>query len=625
MAILGDRRGAQNQLLVFLIAVSAYAAIGAYGLERQVYPITGDEPHYLVAAHALAYHGSLDVRPIYGHGVFAALGVPKAPHVAAVGEALISGHGLALPLLLALPYRIGGVLGAKLALCALVALLVSRFAPILMRWSGAPRWSLAVAIVLALSLPYTMAAGAVYPDLLVGLLSLWLLDDLMTGFASSPAPRWRMLRYGMMSGLLPWLHQRHIAVAAIFATALVLRARTEGERPGRRRPLAARPPGPPTWIALLAFFALVAPNLVFARVLSAAQLTANQPHPPDWDSATILLGMHLDQLHGLFLQNPLLFAALIGLPRFARARPAMSLLWGVVYLALLLPVTVFRLGYGGWTLAGRYQWDVAPLWVYPLGAFVGWLLVWRRGRVVLATLLGGALWAQAAFAARWLTVYEYMLPKTQVLWGRNSLYGGLRDFLPCFSSPQQMFAHRPNWVWLGLALLCVLLGVAWRHGRRATVAAGAAMAAAAAGAVLAWRPVYEPIGYPPAQLAGEVGRPDGGARLAREGLDAPGVMLKGPYLSLRAGCYATTLAYEAGDDGGEPSSWMLTAFDPAPWRVRRLAGGPLPAAGAGGRLRETLAVPAGSDLQGFEFRLLFSGRGWVRVHGLTIEAGTQCG
>src|SRR5262249_29587656 len=150
---------------------------------------------------------------------------PGPPHVGPMGSALVTMHGLGLPLLVAVPYRlgfalgIGGVLGAKLGLCVLTALLVARFPLILMRIAGDRNWSLAIAAVLALSLPYTMAAGQIYPDLLTGLLCTWLVEDLAIGFANGATPAGRVVRCAAMIGALPWMQHRHIVTAAVFGVA----------------------------------------------------------------------------------------------------------------------------------------------------------------------------------------------------------------------------------------------------------------------------------------------------------------------------------------------------------------------------------------------------------------------
>src|SRR5215475_5244995 len=65
---------ARDQAIVAAVAAIAYLAIAIFWLERGMNVITGDEPHYLVVAHALVYNHSLDLRPVYGRGPWAGLG-----------------------------------------------------------------------------------------------------------------------------------------------------------------------------------------------------------------------------------------------------------------------------------------------------------------------------------------------------------------------------------------------------------------------------------------------------------------------------------------------------------------------------------------------------------------------
>src|SRR5262249_21486013 len=67
-------RAARDQAVVGVVATAAYLSIAIFWLARGINAITGDEPHYLVAAHALVYNHSLDLRPVYGHGQWAGLG-----------------------------------------------------------------------------------------------------------------------------------------------------------------------------------------------------------------------------------------------------------------------------------------------------------------------------------------------------------------------------------------------------------------------------------------------------------------------------------------------------------------------------------------------------------------------
>src|SRR5262249_23022007 len=198
---------------------------------------------------------------------------------------------------------------------------------------------------------------------------VWLIDDLAIGFAGAGSSAWRMLRYALMAGALPLLHQRHVFIAVIFATAFALRV-AHGR--GYRRPARRRLRTTTAVLAPVLLLALVALNVAFISRLLGAQLGAQLPAFLGWYSVMIVTGLHLDQVNGLFFQNPVLFGGLLGLPRFARSAPLLTLLWIIVCAPLLFPVPPFTIGYRAPPPAPRHRRGGAPLWGPPLRAFLGW-------------------------------------------------------------------------------------------------------------------------------------------------------------------------------------------------------------------------------------------------------------
>ena len=126
-----------------------------------------------------------------------------------------------------------------------------------------------------------------------------------------------------------------------------------------------------------------------------------------------------------------------------------------------------------------------------------------------------------------------------------------------------------------------------------------------------------------ANLGGTVGRLDAAGRSASEDTDRPGYVFVGPYLALDPGCYRITLAYDADTPPAAAPSWDMTVFHPNPYKLRRIDGGPLAPSGSH-ELQHVLAVPAGTHLQGFQFRVRFPGKGVVRVHAVSMKADVQC-
>jgi len=613
-------RAARDQAFVGVVATAAYLSIAIFWLARGINAITGDEPHYLVAAHALVYNHSLDLRPVYGHGQWAGLGGGQF-HTVDSGDAVLPGHGLAISALIALPYRFFGVWGAKVTLCVLAGMLVSVAYPVLrdivrQRW-----WSLAGALVIALSLPNTMGAGQIFPDLIAGLLPLYLLYQIARGFPVGDR-RWpRLLSFAVAAGVLPWLHHRHVPIAATFDAAFLLRFLYDdgAERHAARR--ATRSGALRSAHLLVPLGVMVGMQvleLAYTLWLVGTLVYPAQPHFLGWYSVMIALGLHLDQFHGIFFQNPLFFAALAGLPIFMRRTPRLFALWALVYVLSVVPVTAHPSGYGGWAFAGRYEWDFAPLWIFPLGHFMSWLLQRRAGRPALAVLLGGALALQALLASRWVVAGFLIQDTSRPLWALDGFYSDLHDLLPVFARPERLLTDWPNWVWLGLAVITVLFTAVSRTHRTAMVAAVCAATALAALLLVKPRPT-EPFNIVGAGLFRSTGHNEGMVRVVSEGTDGPGLVIFGPFLALRPGCYETALFYDADyPPDGRPAIWESHGAG------RSLGRGEVTAARPGAVLRQLVRVAPGEKIPNFEVRVWFGGSGRVRIEKLVIAPSPAC-
>lgn len=107
----------------FLLPLLVYISVLPWVQSR--YLPNGDEPYYLLVAHSIAYDGDIDLTNNYANDDALAFmprriepqdGDPRGE----AGE-IYSRHAPAAPLLLALPYRLGGETGAALLMLALAA------------------------------------------------------------------------------------------------------------------------------------------------------------------------------------------------------------------------------------------------------------------------------------------------------------------------------------------------------------------------------------------------------------------------------------------------------------------------------------------------------------------------
>jgi hypothetical protein len=412
-------------------------------------PLGGDEPHYVLMAVSLLEDGDLRLQNNYDIECVAAefYGCME-PHVIRVARGWMPYHQAGLSALVAGPYAIERVLGARLAMVAIAALLPVLLLSWLEAQVGGAR---AIWIVLAstLSLPLIFGASAIYPDLPTGVIVLALVLWLLQPRAQPSTAAWAI--FWTASGLLCWLNLKFLAATAVLAVWALVRA----GRPSRRALVAASCVliGP---LALAAFHFWAFGNVLGIR--GARELTDSPAR-----ALMIFLGLHLDQGQGLFLQHPFLLAGVPALVVWARRDPKNVLLWIVLYGSLLLPNSLQMGRYGGSGPAGRYAWTAAWLWLIPIAA------VAARWRAITPLAIASLVY-QSALAVRWIPdplllfpVYEESLP------ARNSLYPeALRPFAPSFYDWSYAYSayltYPPNAI--AIVALGVLAVAGWRLASR---------------------------------------------------------------------------------------------------------------------------------------------------------------
>ncbi len=482
---------------LLLLPLVVYLLVAVVWYEWRVNPLTGDEPHYLLTADSLVRDGDLQV--VNNHQIDTPVLREMPPGAVFTESHALNGyslHGVGLPLLLVPAYALAGVLGAKVCmalLSGLAPLLLYRLArPIL----GDTRWAIAVAVLLGLSQPYVIASNQIYPDLLAGLIILYLL-----GHAAEPspqgfyheAPAGRTSKFGAMaragiiyheaheahedrtvtppqtvawwrSGLLlaflPWLHLKLTLPAIILWGFYVWRLvrRQKGAHEGHIHliwPLVA------SLLGLAAYHA-VAFGSIFGPY-QPGDATTDVSH-----ISMILLGLHLDRLQGLFVLAPIYLLGVFGLALFAAADGPLALLTGLLYLAVMLPNALHTNWYGGVSVIGRFHWTGALLWSLPL--LYGLRHLRARGRSALAVgfLIVTGL-CQVVVLAKLLipNAYLYNDPLVSVAgWTESNPYSDFFaltpwqriQFLPSFRDLTTYLGAPVNWVALGLVVALLLAG-----------------------------------------------------------------------------------------------------------------------------------------------------------------------
>jgi hypothetical protein len=386
--------------------------------------LSGDEPHYLVLARMLG-HGSLhpltfyktDVttHSLYGWppGLLARAVVdPASWHAFRGPHGLVTVHGLGVPALIAPFVAVAGRTGGIIGLVALQAVgwvyLFARATDL-----AGLRRPARVVTALAMAAPAVwIAATQLYPDFVAGLLIAIAVVEVARIERTGRLDGAGVTALAVSLGLLPWLHIKDLAPAALVLAAMALVA-------GRSRQWSRA--GIAVGFVALSWLMLLLYNLyAFGRPLGYPQ-----PSPtPTWAALTHGLGLLFDRHHGLVIQVPTVILALLGLWVARRVVPvAVTTSVATILILVYLNATYIGVPYGGTALAGRFSWSyIAPLlvwlpfllvtlepirrlWAVGAAMIVAWVLqaipILAGHHVYYNTQLPGAPWDPSLYPGWW--------------------------------------------------------------------------------------------------------------------------------------------------------------------------------------------------------------------------------
>jgi hypothetical protein len=376
-------------LVAFFVAAwtAPLAAVPAtYGAQT-----TADEPQYLMSAISLGEDRNLDVadeRAEYRYREFHRAGLPLQEATAADGSR-VSPHDPLLPALLAGPVRLGGWVGAKLALALLAGALAAA-----MLWVAVARFAVPRGVAVLAVLTYSLAAPlAVYGTQVYPELPSALAVTVAVGALMGPLRRSGLVVLGLALVALPWLSVKYAPVVAVLALlALVRLVRADRARTALTLGGALALAGVAYLVAHQSWYGgwtVYAAGSHFSS--GEAGVVGTSPNYAG--RAVRLAGLLVDRGFGLVVWQP---AFLLVVPAFAallRRRPPGWELLTAGFAAGWLNATFVALTMQGWWWPGRQVMVVLPLAVL---AVAWWAGVWAPARVALGAglVLGAAtyLW-----------------------------------------------------------------------------------------------------------------------------------------------------------------------------------------------------------------------------------------
>jgi hypothetical protein len=353
-------------------------------------PLTGDEPFYVMTAISIIRDHDLDEANNYavrdydefypseplpvGWDGWTAFPRTLPPHPAVSRlDGLHTKHGLGLTFLIAAPYEALGREGAVGVVLVMAILVAANMYYLALDAGATPNWAVAIAVMLAISMPIAPYAALLFPEIPAALLLTYAVRRL----AASENGRVRWLLTGASIGYLPWLHQRFAPTAVVLvviALATVWRERNAVHAAFALVPIA------------IGGFSLIAYNLWLYG--GPFQNTADHAGF-NGASGTInaSFGLLLDAQWGLLIAAPVYLVALAGIVAWWRVS-TVARIAVLAVIPYLIVVATYRVWWGEWGPPARYLVPIAPFAAGTLAAIVTKSGMFGRFAVVIGWSLG---------------------------------------------------------------------------------------------------------------------------------------------------------------------------------------------------------------------------------------------
>lgn len=574
--------------------------------------LTGDEPHYLVVANAIAHHGTIETTQAYldesaRHDLLEGELSPGFPHTVSNERGQFSVHSVGVPAMVGVPLRVAGTTGARLAMIAIGAL--GMFAAWYFAMGvGLSRNAATIAVpTVALSYAFVPAANQIYPDLPAGVFAL--IGALGLLWATNAATDRRALAAGIVgsvaAGLLPFLHLKAGPIAVYLLMLLVVAAWRRFHR-------------------TLLVLAVAAPGAgLGAGALGMTWYLYGSPRGPYGSNAlvlnemaaTVLAGLYVDQFQGLFAQAPILLVGVAALVPFVRRFPLPGAALVGAHLAFMVPNGLHPAWYGGTSFAGRFAVAGAVLLIPPTLFGLGWLL--RRDRVLAAAAIGISVVAFAASMVRALGDGARLVNIANV---SPDVYVShapwIRGVLPMFYRPAWAFSYLPNLIALSLVIALLAAGavlplVGFRSPQRWAAGVVAVLALVAVAGARIGEPDRQRFDICTCEMGTFVGRRSGSVIATAE---SGGFVAFGPNALLDEGRHEFSFVLDVTEDARSLGTWEFVFDGNEP--VQR---GPLPSGVGRHIVRLPIDVPAARDGRSVDVRVTWTGAGAFQVSDFVIN------
>lgn len=436
--------------------------------------LTGDEPHYLVLASAIAHWGTFEQskayllefknNDFYNWNIREDFVSPQNTHALLGKNGLFNIHNVGLPLLLALPLKIKGVLGAQLTM-----LLLSAFLPFFVflfacRFSKNQKNIFYSVLLSSIALPFIPASFRIFPDILAGILSLAALYGV---FFYSSMNYLKKIILIFCIAFLPWLQIKFSAAAFILFFAFLFLEFLNYKKikyfnPSNKIIVLLFLIIFSISFLLLAYYNFYAFDSVFGPYSNGA-LVLNKTN------FMVLLGLFLDQNHGFLMQNPIHFVGVFYCAYLYYYNRFAFWVWLLVFLSFVIPHSMHPNWYGGASFVGRFQWAATCVFVIPTVLGLIHILEKINHQQIQNNLKLFCIKLFFCFSiALQLYFYHRYMRKLIHIFNKDEntpfdsysvFYRHFLDhYLPMFYNSNLAFSYFPNYFWIGVFLIIFIFG-----------------------------------------------------------------------------------------------------------------------------------------------------------------------
>jgi hypothetical protein len=585
------------------------------------YSVTGDEPHYLVMASGIARHGSFEQtvpyseefrkKEIYKPGLTPSNAVPSLQntHAGQGPNGLFNVHNVGLPLILSLPFLLGGVMGAKIFLILVGGLAV------VVAWkiSGVlvanPQTRFLSTLAVCVALPLIPSSNQIYPDILAGIIALSGIYWFMTT---------KMQRPAVMEGFwaaaivfLPWLQIKFAAACVILVIALTLKIYLESKDIQRVTRIILPAIFSCTILALYNYYA-------FGKFSGPYQSGALELSKT---SLMVLLGLHFDQNQGFLLQNPIMFVGVFSIGALFAFSKRLALLWLLVFLSLIVPNALHPNWYGGGSFSGRFAWTSAIVFILP--TLFGLFRLAEANYKAYKFIIGSAVILQLYFFYQYLFGSIDLYNKGPSTWLDNYsiFFFPIHAWMPAFYNVDWAYSYGPNFGWFIVILLIFALGFTVSMGIKNFSSKAVSFIVIVSFLIIfasgfIGKAGNQEIEFSGNSLPSQSGRVQGAARVATQGRDVPGFVTFGPYVGLRKGLYRVMIRYSSIAPIEQPIGKM-DIYDAD--NGTQIAAYPLHGTVGAVKALEVSFEVHNWKSHKFEFRTYWDGMSEIQVHGIELK------